>query len=61
MRQDPAEIVPGREAEVVTIMGNMDDTDGGQWEDERPMLADTTQISNEEAVASALRELLDAR
>ncbi len=59
MRRDPAEIIPGREEEVVTIMGNTDDTDGGQWVDEHPIPA--AQISNEEAVASALRELLDAR
>ncbi|KAI0700240.1 hypothetical protein C8T65DRAFT_709710 [Cerioporus squamosus] len=60
MRRDPQEIVADRAAEVVTIMGNADDTDGGQWEDERPA-PDAAQISNEEAVASALRELLDAR
>ncbi len=61
MRSDPAEVDPDRTDEVVTIMGHDPSVeDDPSWQ----TVSDTPGphgVSNEEAVASALRDMLDVR
>ena len=62
MSRDPTEIAEDRFDEVVTLM-RTDDEFAGRWEDVSSVGAGVKPlgISNDEAVASALRDLLDAR